>query len=1229
MELVPEEQSSWLDRPLRAPDEAGFTTASASRLNWEIVIYSVLLVLAIASRFYLLEPRVMSHDETSHVYFSWKLYHGEGFQHDPMMHGPLQFHLVALSFLLFGDNDFTARIPAALFSIATVMFMWNYRRYLGRVGALAAAVMFLISPYMLYYGRYVRNEAFVALFGVMTIWATLRYFETGQKRYLLWLTGAIVLHFTAKETSYIYTAQLLLFLGLYFFLRLWRRKWPNEEARIPFVIALGSGLVFGAAAFLSRLFGAAPAKNLQEGAKSASGTAPQTGLLVLILFATVALLVSVYYLIAGHHRPHLTPIQKQYLILALAGIPVALGIALAIGYFLLRDSTLTAQLVNYATKISLAERAGAIPNILIVVVAALVPAVPLLYFGYLLGQALGRVWPFGRERSFDLLMLVGTLILPALSAFFIKLYADPNAADLTNVTLMTVILLPMLALSAGLGTGWSQRLWLTNAGLYYGIFTVLYTTFFTNIAGFFTGIVGSLGYWMAQQGVQRGSQPWYYYALLQIPMYEFLPALGCMLAAGILIYRLVRGDWRTPGEVAQVEEPQRSKGTRRADPAVQTSPQPALQHPPALRLIAFWVISSLVAFSYAGEKMPWLTVHIVLPMILLAGWAVGRLIETTDWAEFRTYRGWAVVALLPLFVTSMAGFINGFADLVSIMRGLESTATNLDVWTLIGHVLIALLAVLGSVWGIIYLLKDWLPEQFLRLLGVLAFLVMGVLTARAAMMASYQNYDRATEYLVFAHCGPGPKLALEQIEKLSERLTGGTGIQVAYDDKTTYPFWWYLRDYANFRFYGDVPNRDLRDVPLILVGDTNYGKIESIVRDDYYSFEYVRMWWPNQDYMVYKWTPKRIWDTLRDTRKRQAIIDIWLNRDYTRYGEVFQRDMYLPNWDPSERFRLYIRKDIATQLWSYSTNPQATTGPYEGKQASLTADRVIGEPGAEEGQFVAPRGIAIAPDGSLYVVDTGNARIQHLSPQGEVLHVWGSFYNGEGSAPPGQFKEPWDVAVSEDGSVYVADTWNHRIQKFTADGQFLTMWGYGIGQDPNDLLGFYGPRGIAVNPSGEVFITDTGNKRIIYYDPDGKPLGQFGEGGMEPGQLDEPVGLTFDPDGNLYVADTWNQRVQVFSRDDSDAYTYVSEWDVQGWDAITPTNYPYIAVDANRHVFVTDPDNGRVIEFTATGEVVRYWEDGGANAGSLNLPVGIAVDPQGGVWVVDSGNGRLLHFTLP
>ena len=71
---------------------------------------------------------------------------GQGYRHDPVTHGPMQFHLVALSYLLLGDNDFTSRLPAALFSIATVMMMWKYRRYFGRVGALMSGLFMLISP---------------------------------------------------------------------------------------------------------------------------------------------------------------------------------------------------------------------------------------------------------------------------------------------------------------------------------------------------------------------------------------------------------------------------------------------------------------------------------------------------------------------------------------------------------------------------------------------------------------------------------------------------------------------------------------------------------------------------------------------------------------------------------------------------------------------------------------------------------------------------------------------------------------------------------------------------------------------------------------------------------------------------------------------------------------------------------------------------------------------------
>lgn len=137
-------KSTWLDRPIHPALPA---------ITNEILIFALMILLAIATRFYNLGERVMSHDESLHTYFSWLLYRGQGYEHSPMMHGPFQFHLVALSYFLFGVSDFTSRIPAAVFSIATIWMVWYWRRYLGKWGSLIAGFLMVISPYMLYYGR--------------------------------------------------------------------------------------------------------------------------------------------------------------------------------------------------------------------------------------------------------------------------------------------------------------------------------------------------------------------------------------------------------------------------------------------------------------------------------------------------------------------------------------------------------------------------------------------------------------------------------------------------------------------------------------------------------------------------------------------------------------------------------------------------------------------------------------------------------------------------------------------------------------------------------------------------------------------------------------------------------------------------------------------------------------------------------------------------------------------
>jgi DNA-binding beta-propeller fold protein YncE len=412
------------------------------------------------------------------------------------------------------------------------------------------------------------------------------------------------------------------------------------------------------------------------------------------------------------------------------------------------------------------------------------------------------------------------------------------------------------------------------------------------------------------------------------------------------------------------------------------------------------------------------------------------------------------------------------------------------------------------------------------------------------------------------------------------------------------------------------------------VGDNNYGKIEPVVGQAYHQFDFIRLWWPNQDYFGLTW--ERIINAIKDPRMRQAIFNIWLNRDYDLYGELTNKDMSLTNWYPSARMRLYIRKDVVSEIWNYGTvitQEEVVADPYEGKEIQLLADKIIGQPGTDPGQFQRPHDLAVAADGSIYVADTDNHRIQHVDSDGNTLHVWGDFGDiTTDSAPEGTFNQPWGIGLGPDGSVYVADTWNHRVQKFTAEGEFINMWGYfGQAEAPE---AFWGPRDIEVSPDGKVFVTDTGNKRIVVFDTDGKYLTQFGEAGMTPGQFDEPVGIALGSEGKIYIADTWNQRVQVMTPSTDETYTPSLSWEIVAWYGQSLDNKPYIAIDGSGNVFITDPEGYRILQFDSEGKFLQFWGTYSTGSDGFGMPASVAIDSTGGVWVSDAGNNRLMHFTL-
>ncbi|RME87414.1 MAG: TIGR03663 family protein [Anaerolineae bacterium] len=1155
-----EEKRPWLERPVHPAWPA---------LTYEVLLFGIILVATVVTRFYDLGARVMSHDESLHTYFSWLLARGQGYQHSPMMHGPLQFHLLALTYFLFGASDFTARIPAALFSIATVWMVWYWRRYLGRIGALIAAALMVISPYMLYYGRYVRNEAYAGLAGLLMLYAMLRHLETGHKRYLYLLSLALVIHFTAKETAFIYAAQALLFLAVYFIVQVTRIPWEDKALYQGFLIALAVGVLL-----LGAVVGVGLYTRHGETVSGAETVAP-----------------------ANPSAPP-SPLEE-----------------------------------NPPT-----SRPSATTALLVMALLALGEA------GYLLVRGYG--WERLRaERSFGQLIVIGTLVLPMLTPFplnWLKWTIPTSNADLATLTTsellrLGVFIIPAFALSAVVGLLW-DRDWWKIATVFYGIFTLLYTTFFTNGGGFFTGLIGSLGYWLVQQGVERGSQPWYYYLLIQIPVYEFLPALGSILALYLGFRRKLPAS--TEGDEATPEE---------------------TNFPRTFSLLAWWTVSSVLAYTYAGEKMPWLTYHIAWPMILMTGWGLGYLIQRTDWDLVKRKRPALTVVTMVIFIVSLTTGLSAAFGPNPPFQGktLEQLQATAD------FLLPALVTVLSGI-ALAYLLREWTTRQVLDTLVLCFFGFLAVLTARAAFRAAYINYDYPTEYLVYAHGARGVKEVMAQVEELSRRTTGGLEIALAYDASApdtgvSWPFVWYLRDYTNQRAF-DAPTNSLRESLVIIVDQKNFTKIEPVVGDAYYRFDYIRMWWPNQDYFnlfgkrdpaqpfdetypcrgvlgfLRLWKSRdfsRLCNAILDPRIRAGIYNIWLNRDYRLYAQATgNQHMTLTTWEPSDRMRLYIRKDVAAKIWEYGTLPSGETlaqqpYPYEDVTVRLAADLIVGAPGQGEGQFNAPRGIAFAPDGSFYVADSRNHRIQHFSAEGEFLGAWGAFADSNvAPAPPGTFNEPWGVAVGPDGSVYVADTWNHRIQKFTANGEFLATWGhYGLAEDPE---AFWGPRGIAVDKEGRVYVSDTGNKRIVIFDADGNYITEFGSAGLDPGQFDEPVGIAIGPDGTLYVADTWNQRIQSFTlAEDGRTYIPHAQWPVDAWYGQSLDNKPFIAVNEQGHVFITDPEGYRVIEFDPSGEAVRVWGEYGIEDYAFGLAAGIAVDPEGHIWVTDAENQRVMRFTLP
>jgi sugar lactone lactonase YvrE len=309
---------------------------------------------------------------------------------------------------------------------------------------------------------------------------------------------------------------------------------------------------------------------------------------------------------------------------------------------------------------------------------------------------------------------------------------------------------------------------------------------------------------------------------------------------------------------------------------------------------------------------------------------------------------------------------------------------------------------------------------------------------------------------------------------------------------------------------------------------------------------------------------------------------------------------------------------------------------------------------AAKAQIDTPAGMAMDSAGNLYFADPAANRVRKISTDGTITTVAGTgvagFGGENGPATAAFLNGPMGVAVSPDGHLFIADTGNNRIREVLSDGTIGTFAGngnaglYGDGGSPIDAA-IHAPRAIVFDSSFNLFIADTLDHRVRKISNStntidtvvGKGQGFAGDGGPATNALlNLPTSLALDSAGNLYIADQANGRIRKVSTNGTISTVAGTETVFTGdsGPAINAlvSSPRAVAVDGAGNVYISEPGENRIRKVTPDGTIVTiagngnccYSNDGGsATSAPLNLPWGLAVDPAGNVFVADSGNSAI------
>ena len=259
----------------------------------------------------------------------------------------------------------------------------------------------------------------------------------------------------------------------------------------------------------------------------------------------------------------------------------------------------------------------------------------------------------------------------------------------------------------------------------------------------------------------------------------------------------------------------------------------------------------------------------------------------------------------------------------------------------------------------------------------------------------------------------------------------------------------------------------------------------------------------------------------------------------------------------------------------------------------------------EPGQFNLPQQIAVDDERNIYIADTGNSKIQKFTNNGQFLSSWETL------------QSPVGIATYEN-NVYVVDSKQNTVQKFDNDGKLILNWGeFGVENSQ-----FNKPQGITIDSNGIVYVADSKNHRIQTFTSDGEFLSSFGAYGSNDGKLKIPVDVAISEDF-IYISDPGNYKIGKYALDG----TFLKDFDYRfGGHAARPGG---LAVDPDGHLYFVDAANYRVVKINSDGRTITAFGEVGAGDGRFIQPKDLVLDNRGYLFVLDTSINLIQKFSTP